>query len=75
MIKVSCILLPSGFVHQGLYAEAIVGKLILQTVSKLLENIMFSQDWSFNSQDLIVNSPLQLLHISLLISYMNLVLD
>ena len=29
----------------------------------------------FNSQDLIVNSPLLLLHISLLISYENLVLD
>ena len=28
-----------------------------------------------NSQDLVVNCPLQLLHISLLISYMNLVLD
>ena len=29
----------------------------------------------FNSQDLIVNSPLWLLHISLKISYENLVLD
>lgn len=48
LIKVPCILLPSGFVHQGLYAEAIVGKLIWQTDSKLLENIMFSQEWSLN---------------------------
>ena len=30
---------------------------------------------AFNSQDLIVNSPLYLIHISLLISYENLVLD
>ena len=30
---------------------------------------------AFNSQDLIVNSPLYLIHISLLIGYENLVLD
>ena len=31
--------------------------------------------WPFNSQDLIVNSPLELLHISLSITYKNLMLD
>ena len=30
---------------------------------------------SFNSQDLVINSPLQLLHISLLIIYEKLMLD
>ena len=38
----------------------------------LIHTLFFSP---INSKDLIVNPPLQLLHISLLISYKNLVLD